>query len=183
MFPLTRILLLLTGPIASKDDIMYHCKEEAIMISLSPLSWLALGAVLMALEVLVPGFIIFWFGLGSMITAALAKTGVLKTDQAQWLFFFISSLAFLGLWFGWLKKVFRGRDEDDQRDPTLFNLRGRCTARIEPGIPGQVELYEPFHGLRTWQAESGDTIEKDEEVQVLEARGIKLMVKRFEGRG
>ena len=151
-------------------------------MSLSPISWLALGVVCMALEILLPGFIIFWFGLGAIITSALLYTGILFNTQAQWLFFFLSSFAFLGLWFGWIRKAFNRRMGDDERDPTLFNLRGRCTARIEPGIPGQVELYDSFHGLRTWQAESDETIEEGKEIQVLEARGIKLLVKQFKGR-
>lgn len=144
---------------------------------LSPLTWLALGIILMAVEIVAPGFIVFWFGLGASLTALMAWTGLIYSPSGQWFFFFVSSLAFLGLWFGWLKKKLGVSGGEDQRDPTLFDLRGRCTSGIEPSKPGQVELYESYHGLRVWQAESEETIPAGEEIQVLEARGIKLKVK------
>jgi membrane protein implicated in regulation of membrane protease activity len=81
-----------------------------------------------------------------------------------------------------LKKKFQSGTDDDQRDPTLFNLRGRCIARIEPGKPGEVELYEVYHGLTKWKAESSVVIDTNDEIQVLEASGIKLIVKKDEGR-
>ncbi|HOP63997.1 MAG TPA: NfeD family protein [Spirochaetota bacterium] len=149
---------------------------------MTPLMWLALGAVLMALEIVAPGFIIFWFGLGAALTALLSFTGVVESEMIQWLVFFSSSILFLGLWFGFLRKKFRPGSDDDQRDPTLYHLRGKCMSRIEPGKPGEVELYEHYHGITRWKAESSEVIELNDEIQVLEASGIKLIVKKDEGR-
>lgn len=149
---------------------------------MTPLTWLAIGVILMAVEIVAPGFIIFWFGLGAALTALLSFTGIVESDMIQWLIFFTSSILFLALWFGVLKKKFQSGTDDDQRDPTLFNLRGRCIARIEPGKPGEVELYETYHGLTRWKAESQGIIEINDEIQVLEASGIKLIVKKEEGR-
>ena len=145
---------------------------------MSPLMWLALGVILMAVEILAPSFIVFWFGLGAAITALLLYLGIVESVSAQWLLFFISSLVFLCLWFGYFKKKFRPAPSGDQRDPTLFNLRGKCISSIEPGKPGEVLLYETYHGLTRWKAESSEVIDIDEEIQVLEASGIKLIVKK-----
>lgn len=145
---------------------------------MTPLIWLAIGLILMAVEIVAPGFIIFWFGLGAALTALLTFTGIIESDAYQWLIFFTSSVIFLILWFGFLKKRFRPETDDDQRDPTLFLLRGRCISRIEPGKPGEVELYETYHGLTRWRAESAGVIEVNDEIQVLEASGIKLIVKK-----
>ena len=149
-------------------------------MAFSPLVWLAIGLVIMALEIFIPGFIIFWFGAGGVITALCIFTGILPENGAefQWMFFFLSSLVLLGIWQGFLKKRFSSGVVDASRDATLVNLHGKATKRIVPGIPGEVELYSLFHGIKIWQAESEEIIEKDDEIFVHDADGIKLVVKR-----
>ena len=157
-------------------------KEAEPHMAFSPLVWLAIGLVIMALEIVVPGFIIFWFGAGGVITAIFVFTGILPEGSAefQWMFFFLASLVLLGIWQGFLKKRFSREVVDSSRDATLVNLRGKATKRIVPGIPGEVELYSLFHGIKTWQAEADEIIEPGEEISVHEANGIKLIVKREE---
>ncbi|HDP81401.1 MAG TPA: NfeD family protein [Spirochaetes bacterium] len=148
-------------------------------MNLSPLVWLAVGIVIMAMEILLPGFVIFWFGLGGLLTALGVYIGLLKSAEAQWFFFFVSSLALLGLWFGVLKKKLAAGKTADSRDPTLLDLKGVCTRAVRPGMPGEVELFDNFHGIKTWQAESTDDIPEGEEIRVVEARGIKLVVAKL----
>ncbi len=149
-------------------------------MELSPLIWLAIGCVIMGLEVVVPGFVVFWFGLGAIVTAALTFFGVTESGASQWMVFFVSSLSTLGLWQLYFKKFFKGKVVDDVRDATLTNRRGRVTKRITPNMVGQVELYDVFHGLKTWSAQSNSELsfEEGEEVQVVEADGIKLIVRK-----
>ncbi|MCL2156246.1 MAG: NfeD family protein [Leptospirales bacterium] len=145
---------------------------------MTPVIWLALGVFLIAMEIVVPGFVIFWFGLSGIITAFFSFTKIIENEIYLWILFFGSSVAFLVLWFGLLKKRFNP-EKDDERDPTLINLSGKCTAHIEKGRPGEVELYENFHGLTKWKAESAETISEGEEIHVVEASGIKLIVKKI----
>ena len=144
---------------------------------MTPVIWLALGVFLIAMEIVLPGFIIFWFGLSGIITAFFSFTGIIQNEIYLWFLFFGSSVTFLALWFGLLKKRFK--PQEDERDPTLFNLRGKCTTHIEKGRPGEVELYESYHGLTKWKAESSETISEGEEIHVVEASGIKLLVKKI----
>ena len=143
---------------------------------MTPVTWFALGVILIALEIIAPGFIIFWFGLSGIITAIFSFTGIIQNEIYLWILFFGSSLTFLALWFGVLNKYFY--KQEDERDPTLSNLRGKCTEHIEKGRPGEVTLYESYHGLIKWKAESEETILEGEEIHVVEASGIKLMVKK-----
>ena len=150
-------------------------------MALSPIVWLARGVILMALESVMPGFIIFWFGAGGLLTSLFVYTGIISpvSIEGQWIFFFLSSLAFLGLWQVFFKKRFQSSVVDPSRDATLQNIKGRVTLRITPGIPGEVELYTLFHGIKKWQAESAEIIEAGEEVVVADANGIKLVVKHI----
>ena len=148
---------------------------------MTPIMWLTLGVFLIALEIVAPGFIIFWFGLSAIITAAFAKTGIIQDQIYLWFLFFASSIVFLCLWFGLLKKHYdkKFKVKDDERDPTLVNLSGKCISKIEEGRPGEVELYESYHGLTKWKAESSETILEGDEIKVVEASGIKLIVKKI----
>jgi len=145
---------------------------------LSPVAWLAVGIVLMAVEIIMPGFIIFWFGIGAVITAALVYVGLLQSEISQWFCFFISSGAFLALWFGYLKDKVKVKTADDALDVTLAGKKGKCIQDIIPPQIGEVELYEPFHGVKVWKAQSKEIIHKDEQVVVEGADGIKLIVKK-----
>ncbi|MCL2155817.1 MAG: NfeD family protein [Leptospirales bacterium] len=145
---------------------------------MTPIMWFALGLFLIAVEIIAPGFVIFWFGLSGIITALFSFTGIIQNELYLWILFFWSSTVFLILWFGLLKKYFNPQ-KDDERDPTLINLSGKCTSHIEKGRPGEVELYESYHGLTKWKAESSETILEGEEIHVVEASGIKLIVKKI----
>lgn len=151
-------------------------------LAFKPLVWLAIGFGLMALEILAPGFVVFWFGIGGMVTALLVWIGVLPTAEWQWLVFFVSSSAFLSFWHFYLKKFFKKEVVDEVRDPTLLNLKGTAAKRIEKDRPGEVELFQPFHGIRRWKASSEETILEGEEIQVLEAEGVHLKVEKLKNK-
>lgn len=144
----------------------------------APLAWLIAGLLIMALEIVVPGFVLFWFGAGALLTALLTFLGLIPSLVAQWIVFSLSSVALVAFWHFYLKRFFKSKVVDDSRDPTLFNKRGTVTKRIAPNRPGEVELFHNFHGVKIWIAESEQEIEPGEEVQVLEANGIKLVVKK-----
>ncbi|MEJ5360760.1 MAG: NfeD family protein [Spirochaetota bacterium] len=148
-------------------------------MALSPVAWLAVGIVLMAVEIILPGFIIFWFGIGAVITAAFVYIGLLQSEISQWFCFFISSGAFLVFWFGYLKDKVKVKTADDALDITLAGRKGKCVQDIIPPQIGEVELFEPFHGVTVWKAQSKELIHKDELIVVEGADGIKLIVKKL----
>ncbi|HOO73398.1 MAG TPA: NfeD family protein [Spirochaetota bacterium] len=150
-------------------------------MAFSPIVWLAIGIIIMACEIIMPGFIVFWFGAGGILTALFIFIGLIpeNSPEWQWTFFFVSSFILLGFWQLLLKKKFSSNVVDSSRDATLLNLRGKATTKIVPGIPGEVELYSMYHGIKKWKAESGETIEAGEEITVTDANGIKLIVKHI----
>lgn len=145
-------------------------------MNLSPYIWLTIGLVLVAVEVIVPHFVVFWFGIGGLITALLVFLGVLNTAEAQWLTFVVSSGVFLLLWFTLFNKIFKFKLKEDHLDPTLANLAGKALTKIEPHRKGMVELYDQFHGIKKWAALSSVMIEEGAEIVVQGAKGIQLYV-------
>ncbi len=147
-------------------------------MALSPLTWIAVGVACLGFEIIAPGFVIFWFGIGALLTSAGIFIGAIGTDNAiaQWFFFFISSLACLLAWHFYFKKYFKSSADTDERDPTLNELRGKVAKAIMPDVPGEVELFTPYHGIKRWQAEAKEIIEEGSEIIVIEAKGIRLLV-------
>jgi hypothetical protein len=146
-------------------------------MGISPVIWLSAGLLVMGLEVVIPGFYLFWFGVGAALTALLSWLGVLVNSTWQWAFFLVASLVLLMTWHLWLKRLFRGKVVDEMRDPTVSDRRGRISRAIEPPVVGEVELFSPLYGNRKWQAEAEAPIAVGVEVTVVEASGIRLLVK------
>jgi membrane protein implicated in regulation of membrane protease activity len=149
-------------------------------MALSPLIWLAIGLVCIGIEIIVPGFVVFWLGVGGVLTSLGVFAGIIPRESAevQWAFFFLSSLSFLLLWHFYFKRFFKKDVVDDHRDPTISELRGRVVKAVLPDIPGEVDLYNYYHGIKRWQAEADEAIDEGEEVSVIEARGIRLYIQR-----
>jgi membrane protein implicated in regulation of membrane protease activity len=141
------------------------------------LAWLAIGILLIAMEAVVPGFVIFWFGAGALATALAVALGM-RGFAAELLVFLGVSLGSLLLWHLVLRKRFPGSGAADGRDATITELRGKVTRRIAPEAEGEVELATAFHGLRSWKARSDEALEVGEDIEVIEARGIALVVTR-----
>ncbi|MGL4368563.1 MAG: NfeD family protein [Spirochaetota bacterium] len=140
--------------------------------------WLAIGVAVMALEIIMPGFVLFWFGISGVFTGALVFLGILPGGTSQWIFFFAMSAALVALWFGVLKKRLVKNDKDDARDPTLADIMGKVSREIKPDIPGEVTLFSSYHGIKVWKAASHEELPVDTEVRVVESSGIILQVVR-----
>lgn len=147
---------------------------------LGPVTWIAIGLGLMGLEVLVPGFVIFWFGAGAILVAFLTALGIYAGQAWQWASFFLASLAFLALWHTVLRPRFGRTTVDERRDPTVSGQTGTVVSEIRPGAPGEVELSVPLYGIRRWQAMSDQELTPGDPIIVIEAEGVRLHVTHSE---
>ncbi|MEJ5284574.1 MAG: NfeD family protein [Brevinematales bacterium] len=144
--------------------------------------WFAISAILIALEIVMPGFVIFWFGIGAFLTAFISLFKLIRDVEFQFLFFFVSSTIFLLIWFFWIKKYFVKEKPLDIDDPSLAEAKGRVIKEIKPGVPGEVELYDIYHGSKKWKAKSDEEIEIGDEVFVKKVDGIALIVGKLKNR-
>jgi membrane protein implicated in regulation of membrane protease activity len=56
---------------------------ERIVTELGPWNWMVLGCVLLALEIVLPGFFLLWIGIAALVTGALALS-LLLWDASYW---------------------------------------------------------------------------------------------------
>lgn len=139
--------------------------------------WLSAGIILLVLEMLVPGFFLFSFGVASIITGLVAYIGGNLVIQVA-VFCFSSLVIFLSL-----RPVFQRYFISDSQGvitgpDSLIGKRGRVTVRIENiKNSGRVNVNG-----EDWKALSsdGEDIEESESIVVLKVESINLIVAKVE---
>ena len=142
-----------------------------------PYIWAALGLVLIGAEFLLPSFMIFFFGAGGLITAALIALvpGLRESLPAQVLVWLGASTLTLFSLRHWLRGVFSGsvqrvRDEDED----FTGKQAVVVEQITPQRPGRVR----FQGT-TWSARSYEgSFAPGTEVQIVQHDRLALVVTR-----
>jgi inner membrane protein len=150
---------------------------ERIVMELGAWNWMALGLVLLALEILVPGIFLLWIGIAAIIVGALT---LMIGDAAMWswqlqiVLFLILSLvsAYIG------KKVMA--KGDGVSDEPFLNQRaeqlvGRTATLAEPIADGRGRIKL---GDTQWRV-SGPDLPVGTKVKVVSTDGSELSVERM----
>ena len=137
--------------------------------------WMYIGAFLMLAELLLPGFVIFFFGLSAATVALLrfmfGDSFTLMWQLAAFSFFAILYLALLRRL---MKKIFAGNMETS---PMEFGKEsvgriGRVVEAIEPPKTGRVEI-----GDAEWTAAADVPIAAGVDVKVVAQDNLTMRVK------
>ena len=137
--------------------------------------WLYVGAGLMLAEILMPGFVVFFFGLSAATLGALILVlpdAFQLTFAWQLALFSLFSVVYLVTLRRYLKSVFLGDSEDMLSASDEFAGRtGEVKADIVPGIPGRVLV-----GDSEWDAVAVESIAAGAKVKVLSRKNLTLTV-------
>ena len=137
--------------------------------------WLYVGAFLMLMELMAPGFIIFFFGL-SACTVGLCRFAFGAAFSLTWQIsaFSVFSVLYLVLLRRLLKSVFVGDKSigDEQlSDGGLAGRLGRVTEPIREGLPGRVMV-----GDAEWSAVADAPIPAGTDVKVISQKNLTIKV-------
>ena len=137
------------------------------------LVWLLAGLALMLAELATPGFILFFFGLGALVTSAWAWTGMGGLGS-QLVVFLVSSLIFLVTLRKYAAGLFRGKkSHTGLPDNDYIGQHAMVVEDIDSThLKGKIEL----HGTR-WNAAADAPIHKGIQVVVTGRKGLTLQVK------
>lgn len=137
--------------------------------------WAIAGLALMISEFAVPGLVLFFFGIGALVTALLAWILPIGLEWQLAIFIVISLASLFGLR-RLFKSIFTGRTSGDpeEMDETnqLVGSQGEVTKDIEPGHPGRILL----NGA-TWKASAAESIGTGATVEVTAQKNLTLTVK------
>lgn len=141
--------------------------------------WMIAGILLIASEMLLPGFTIFFFGMGALLTGILSALipGVKDSFTLQVLIWAASSITSFAFLRKYLARIFKGtliddhtgEDHDSGKLATVIEL-------ITPDIPGRIR----YKGT-SWKAISFDKeFAPGEKVEILKKEGISYIVSEID---
>ena len=137
-------------------------------------SWVVAGLLLILSEFIVPGFLIFFFGVGAILTGGLLSLFGQSPVWFQLLFFVASSVAALFVMRDFFPGVFGGKERSNELPPDDEECTGKMAQVVEaivPEIGGKVS----FQGSE-WHAVSDRRHEAGEFVRILRRENISLVV-------
>ncbi|MBP5542603.1 MAG: NfeD family protein [Kiritimatiellae bacterium] len=138
-------------------------------------SWLVAGLVMCALEFVVPGFIIIFFGAGAVLTAFATLLFPEMGANAQALLFLALSIVSLVIFrrhaigHGAKKNADAAVDYDDD----FIGREVVAVEALEPGKPGKVEL----NGVQ-WNAVASEALAPGDRAKVRGRNGLVLEIAR-----
>jgi len=144
------------------------------MNGFSPWSWLIAGIVLMLMELLTPGFVVFFFGLAAA-TVALC-IWLFPGFGAYWQLaaFSVFSILYLVVLRRYVKSVFMGDVESNAVADDLVGRVGKVTELIRPEVPGRVQVRDA-----EWTAKADVRLEPGDEVKVVAHDNLTIAVEKL----
>ena len=138
----------------------------------TPVIWFLVGLVFLLLELVIPGLVIIFFGVGAWITAICCVFLDININ-IQILIFTVSSVTTLALLRNYLKKRFFREDtgQEGSLNEEFIGKTALVESEIHPGKQGKVS----FKGTQ-WEAESTSDIEKGTSVKITGKDSIVLKV-------
>ena len=136
------------------------------------LLWFLTGIFFFTVELILPGFIVFFFGLGAWCTS-LALYFFSPPLSGQLSIFLATSLVALFLLRAWLRGIFLGSSnlQDDSVNMEPAATTGVVTEDIIPPAHGKVQ-----YGGTYWQAEADEKIVSGSVVKIIEQKNLLVKV-------
>jgi inner membrane protein len=145
---------------------------DTTIFSRPELVWFIIGLVLFILELVVPGFVIFFFGFGAWVTALACLMFHPGTNPQIIIFAVTSVLSLVALRRIIQEKFFYGKnDGPDTVEDEFTGKVGIATTDFGPNKNGKVE----FKGT-TWSAESDYEIKEGQAVIIIRKSSFNLIV-------
>ncbi|RYY19899.1 MAG: NfeD family protein [Chitinophagaceae bacterium] len=134
--------------------------------------WFVIGLAFFLLEFVIPGFILFFFGIGAWIVGVTTLFADISLS-AQLAIFLISSIATVAIFRKWVKKrLGMNRAAPSVLEDEFVGKTALCLSAIAPGANGKIE----FKGA-SWDAASTDHINAGETVIITGNQSILLIVR------
>ncbi|MBN2531712.1 MAG: NfeD family protein [Spirochaetales bacterium] len=147
------------------------------MDSYIALIWLIAGLLMIGVEFIIPGFVIFFFGVGAIILSALTWLipALRNNFILQLIIWLISSGFALGFFRKFFSKIFKGKVQKDTGEDEFVCKTAEVIEPINQNKPGRVS----FEGT-TWKAITYDeNIKAGDIVEILKKDNLTLIVRKL----
>ena len=138
--------------------------------------WLALGMVLIGIEMLTPTFFLMWFGLGALLMGALVAMLPLGF-AAQVLGWAMASLVMTVVWMKFFKNP--DRSHAGQAKEGVLGVTGLVTRAIPEMGEGEMLFQRPILGADRWPVVADMPIAAGEKARIVDVLGQTLKVTKL----
>lgn len=138
--------------------------------------WAVGGIVLIVAELVVPSFVLIWFGLGALVVALAVALGSIgfTLQLGLWL---VVSLALVAGWFKLFKPSMH-KTKVGMADANVIGEIGMLVRAVAPFEKGAVRFQKPLLGNDVWECIADEAIRSGERVRVVAVEGSFLKVGR-----
>lgn len=137
--------------------------------------WLVLGIALMLVEIFIPSFTIFWFGLGALVVGGLSIF-IDMNFTVQIIIWAIASVIFTILWFKFLKPKMVDKTTAGIAREAAIGEAGKVVKVPTEGRRGIVRFTTPLLGDDEWDFISESEVELGDRVHIKDISGNTLIV-------
>ncbi|MEY3201868.1 MAG: hypothetical protein RIR70_1418 [Pseudomonadota bacterium] len=139
--------------------------------------WVVLGLALIVAELMVPAFVLLWFGVAALLVGALVWIVPGLSAVAQILTLSVLSGGLIALWFRIVKPGMH-KTRLGQADSDLIGQAGLLISDVAPFKRGSVRFQRPLLGADVWECLSDEEIAAGARVKVLSVEGSLVKVGR-----
>ncbi len=141
----------------------------------APLFWLIIGVILLFLELTLPGFVLFFFGVGALVTSLGAYLFGLSLSWQLFLFITASLASLFSLRNVIQKKFLQSSAEGEEKDEDIVLVnpgeRGVVVGEILPPAEGRIKYSGTF-----WRATADEKIDEGEIISIVSQEGLVIQV-------
>jgi membrane protein implicated in regulation of membrane protease activity len=142
------------------------------LFELKPTVWIVAGLILAALEMVIPGLVIIWFGIAGVVTGILAI--FIHNQYIQFSIFIVLSGVMVVLSQRIARRITHAEPEQVGAN-RMTNAIGLVVQDIKPPELGRVKVNGD-----EWRAQADTEITRGMKVRVLNVEGTHLQVRRLE---
>jgi len=150
------------------------------MIDLLWWHWALVGFGFILAELLLPAFVLVWFGLGAFFVMALMLVAPAVSLAVQLLIWTLCSLAMMVLWFRIFKRGAH-KSLSGRSSANLVGEIGMIAEAVAPFKAGKVRFQKPMVGSDLWECTSEEEIAAGTRVRVQSVEGNTVVVTKLEG--
>lgn len=138
--------------------------------------WLVLGIGLVVVEIFIPSFTVFWFGLGAIVVGIFLWLAPEIQVSMQLLIWIIASCGFTVLWFAYFKPKMTDKTDAGIAREAAIGEAGQVIRTAVNGGRGQVRFSTPVLGSDEWEFICEQDVQLGDRVHIKDFSGNTLIV-------
>lgn len=146
-------------------------------ITLAWWHWLVFGMFLVAVEMLIPSFILFWFGLAAGLVALLLLFLPELPLSLQLSVWALSAIGFTVGWFKFFKPTMVDRTKAGISKEAVTGETGIVTRAPQADVRGMVRFTIPLLGDDEWEFICHEPCQVGDRVEITDVSGNTLVVR------